>query len=416
MAYDVSVIGNMQVSASGLRNFARKCINSCNSRVSIMANPCITGVYDLSRILYENNPHVYLNPTEKLHMGEYVKEGDTVATVFGSGDFALDAVCHGAKKVVGFDINQIQYPIGALKIIAMGVLEPEEFYNFFSAPGSNLYLEREVYEKIKNDFPDNIVYMFWDKMIRQFELDKNNVSKEPLYSAFKYYISLLNNGTSSDKEREALEEFKNIFGVVGDGERFDSIIYYALAMRRKGFVCSSKIANLMFGLFGFREDDSYLTNAELFNLTKQNLKDADISFLKSSLLELKTQLLATTSINKDFSLFDTIYLSNAPEYIDGHTFSRAISEELMPLLKDNGQIVYCCQAKNLSVLESGVSSAVPAILTRGYKNPFSNIQEYNDIVALRELRNRYSVSYDEVPTLSTLNGNGATDVYVKIKK
>lgn len=41
-----------------------------------MAKPYITGVYDLSKILYENNPHVYLNPTEKLRMGEYVKDGD----------------------------------------------------------------------------------------------------------------------------------------------------------------------------------------------------------------------------------------------------------------------------------------------------------------------------------------------------
>lgn len=416
MAYDVSVIGDMQVSASGLRNFARKCINECNSRVSIMANPYITGVYDLSRILYENNPHVYLNPTEKLRMGEYVKEGDAVATIFGSGDFALDAVCHGAKSVVGFDINQIQYPIGALKVIAMGVLEPEKFYNFFAAPGSDLYLDREVYEKIKNECPNNMVYMFWDKIIRQFELDKNNINKEPLYSAFKYYISLLNNGIKNDKEREAVAEFRNIFGLVGENERFDSVIYYALAMRRKGFICGSKIANLMFGLFGFKENDSYLTSDELFSLTKENLKDVDISFLKGSLLELKTQLLTATDIGKKFTGFDTIYLSNAPEYIDGKTFFRAVSEELMPLLKDEGQIVYCCQAKNLSVLETGVSSVVPVILSTGYKNPFSNIQEYNDIVALRELRNRYSVSYDEVPTLSTLNGTGKSDVYVKIKK
>lgn len=76
MAYDVFSIDKMQINASGLRKFARKCISESNSRVSIMAKPYITGVYDLSKILYENNPHVYLNPTEKLRMGEYVKDGD----------------------------------------------------------------------------------------------------------------------------------------------------------------------------------------------------------------------------------------------------------------------------------------------------------------------------------------------------
>lgn len=76
MAYDVFSIDKMQINASGLRKFARKCISESNSRVSIMAKPYITGVYDLSKILYENNPHVYLKPTEKLRMGEYVKDGD----------------------------------------------------------------------------------------------------------------------------------------------------------------------------------------------------------------------------------------------------------------------------------------------------------------------------------------------------
>lgn len=415
MAYDVFSIDNMQINASGLRKLARKCISESNSRVSIMANPCITGVCDLSKVLYENNPHVYLNPTEKLRMGEYVKEGDAVATVFGSGDFALDAVCHGAKQVVGFDINQIQYPIGALKAIAMGVLDSDEFYQFFSAPGSDLYLDRDIYEKIKRKIPDKMVYMFWDRIVKQFETDKNNVSREPMYSAFQYYISILNNGIKSDNEAEILNELKSIFGVVGESERFDTIVYYALAMRRKGFICSSKIANLMFGLFGFKVENSYLADEEMFSLTKANLASTDISFLKSSLLELKTQLLKS-NMDKNFLGFDTIYLSNAPEYIDGNTFSKAVTYELMPLLKNKGQIVYCCQAKNLKVLESGVSSAVPVILTWGHKNPFSNIQEYNDIVALRELREKYSISYDEVPTLSTLNGNGSSDVYVKIKK
>ena len=60
-----------------------------------------------------------------------VKDGDTIATVYGSGDFALDAVFHGAREVVGFDINEFQYPVGAFKTMSLEILSYSDYFTFF---------------------------------------------------------------------------------------------------------------------------------------------------------------------------------------------------------------------------------------------------------------------------------------------
>lgn len=62
---------------------------------------------------------------------KHVKSDGNVLCVASSGDHALWAILHGAKKVTTFDINILSYYYQALKIAAIRALTYEEFIKFF---------------------------------------------------------------------------------------------------------------------------------------------------------------------------------------------------------------------------------------------------------------------------------------------
>ena len=228
--------------------------------------------------LFEDSPHIYVNPTENLMLGNYVKDGDTVATVYGSGDFALDAVFHGAKEVVGFDINKFQYPVGAFKTAALKVLDYDDYFGFFSDTMSSSYLDKSVYGKIKLADPKNKFYKFWDPIINQYDKDKKSLSGNP---------------------------------IVGMGEF--SLFEIALTYSKIMGISYAKIPELIMGPQGVQTPGSYNENASSYEDTKEKLKSSNISFLKSSLLGFRRQLVLSKYLGSNFSGFDTIYLSNVPE-------------------------------------------------------------------------------------------------------
>ena len=104
---------------------------------------------DFSKNYFEHNPHFYINPTEKLCMQALVGQGDKVATVLGSGDFALDAVYQGASRVDTFDINEYQEALASIKIASAGLMSYQDYMSFYSDPLSAKYLEPFLFKKVQ---------------------------------------------------------------------------------------------------------------------------------------------------------------------------------------------------------------------------------------------------------------------------
>ena len=162
---------------------------------------------------------------------------------------------------------------------------------------------------------------------------------------------------------------------------------------------------------GVQTPGSYNENASSYEDTKEKLKSSNISFLKSSLLGFRRQLVLSKYLDSDFSGFDTIYLSNVPEYIKGDAFVDTVQKQLMPLLKDDGSIVYCCQGRDPEILMGTASS-----LNLDNSTSVDAFQEKNDVMAFSILKNMYDVSFDTVSTLSDFNGPGKHDTFVKVMK
>ena len=373
--YDVSLVGNRQLSSSELEKMGRECISNYSQKRKVSIND-YENADKLSLSLFEDSPHIYVNPTENLMLGNYVKDGATIATVYGSGDFALDAVFHGAKEVVGFDINKFQYPVGAFKTMALEILSYSDYFTFFSDTRSSLYLDKSIYDKIKLNNPKNKFYKFWDPIINQYDKDKQVLRGDPMVG-------------------------------MGEFSLFEIALTYAKVMGIK----YAKIPELIMGPQGVQTPGSYNENAGSYEATGEKLKSSKISFLKSGLLGFRRQLVLSKYLNSDFSGFDTIYLSNVPEYIKGDAFVDAVKKQLMPLLKDDGSIVYCCQGRDPEVLNGSTSS-----LNLDNNLSVDAVREKNDVIAFDMLSKMYDVSCDTVQTLSDFNGPGNYDTFVKVLK
>ena len=103
-----------------------------------------------SEKIFDDSRVIYANPTEKLMIGDFVKEGDKFATVLSSGDFALDGVFHGAKEIATFDINKNQFLMAELKTKGVQKLSYDDFVAFFSDVSSDGYLSSEIYRKVNH--------------------------------------------------------------------------------------------------------------------------------------------------------------------------------------------------------------------------------------------------------------------------
>lgn len=373
--YDVFLVGNKQISSSELEKMGRECISNYSQKRKVSIND-YENADKLSVALFEDSPHIYVNPTENLVLGNYVKDGDTIATVYGSGDFALDAVFHGAREVVGFDINEFQYPVGAFKTMSLEILSYSDYFTFFSDTRSSLYLDKGIYNTIKLGNPKNKFYKFWDPIINQYDKDKQVLRGDPMVG-------------------------------MGEFSLFEIALTYAKVMGIK----YAKIPELIMGPQGVQTPGSYNENAGSYEATGEKLKSSKISFLKSSLLGFRRQLVLSKYLNSDFSGFDTIYLSNVPEYIKGNAFVDTVKKQLMPLLKDDGSIVYCCQGRDLEVLNGSTSS-----LNLDNNLSVDAVLEKNDVIAFDMLSKMYDVSCDTVQTLSDFNGPGNYDTFVKVMK
>lgn len=118
--------------------------------------------------------------------------------------------------------------------------------------------------------------------------------------------------------------------------------------------------------------------------------------------------------------FQSIYLSNVPEFINGEIFARTVSKQLMPLLNDGGCIAYCCQGTSIDFLNMADGQLNNLKNQLAVASPvFENLvaqQLLNSIEGLRLIKNDFNVDFYEVPTFCEGNGISDKDTYIYVKK
>lgn len=391
-------------SKKGARKIARHIINNYDRGFSVNRNVCFSS--NLTKSIFEGSPHIYLNPTENLVIGNYIKQGDDVATVFSSGDFMLEAAHHGANSVVGFDINNSQYFIGMLKVLALQVLDYNDYYDFFSNPSSNKFLSPEIYRKIKSSCPKLSIFDFWDVLMKQRSREIKLMKKSKFYSIIEMMddldcspMGMLFKNMVPDEMISLLDDFSeyNFYNT-----------YLELTSR-----CSSKIFHSIQGENGFKHSGSYIECEDSYLDTRSKLDRVKLDFYKADLVRFREVL-------GDKEKFDLIYLSNIPDYLSGNVLLNSIGEHLIPLLKDNGSIIYCNQSVSEDDLDNCSMMDVIDLRSRDDLNPdviISNVSRANAIEGYLALSSRYDISIDMVDSISDMNViDNPKDVYVKVKK
>lgn len=143
-----------------------------------------------------------------------------ILSVCGSGDNYLSFLLNGAKDVVNFDINGLTEYYLILKIIAVLILNPDEFKEFFifgkdkmkgSTFGRTGFFDEKLYSKIQSYLPKNI-RIYWDILYRNIpediQSDTMKVFKIHYISSIIENIPYLDNENYS-KLRGILEKRKS---------------------------------------------------------------------------------------------------------------------------------------------------------------------------------------------------------------
>lgn len=259
---------------------------------------------------YVDNPHIFINSSDRVKfcVEKTVNKGDSVLTVASSGDYLLESVYNGAKRIVSYDINANQYYATCLKVWAVQVLSYEEYLKLFTSYHTNdiCYLNPDVIRRVISHFKEEPAYMFWLRFAEareeEIKLFKNFMT-EPIFQmmygdkqmgmvefAFNYY-------TGPD-------EFPNVCQAVRMIEAPEAEI----------------------GAYG------YLTDEKAYNKLKERIGGADLSFINSDVCQIKD------SLDQD-EKFDAIFLSNIPFYLSGDTFVSVVNQ-LLSLLNESGTISY----------------------------------------------------------------------------
>ena len=381
MSAKIEILGDKNLTADIAIEDAQSAID--NSRIHANVSPYNGDNIQLSTILFKDRNQFYFNPTEELSMGNYVNKGSSVLTVLSSGDFPLDSIYHGAKDIITFDINKYQYYIAMLKYLAITKLSYEEYYSFFCDISSNDYLSLKIYKKIISGNKKNPVLTFWDTFMTQRDLDMQNIRNNTQYLLAKYL--------SQDTLTPAMFDYN----------------------RKINDLPITATTELILSENGEKTPNSFLENEASYNLTKREIEKSETSFIKSDLIDLKNNLINA----KNFPLpyFDTIYLSNIQEYLNPTVFKQAIDEQLMPMLKPDGSIVFCCQgitADTLAITSQDKAMAMRRKVLYTY-NDLSSLVSSNDILAYQMLiASNYDVSTTSLLSLT----QNYEDTIVQLKK
>ncbi len=403
----------------------RNLSNSLDDNLTRSANEVCDGiesVFDKKSVnmcgdLFDSGKVFYLNSNEELRMGRVVKPGSNTATVLGSGDFVIDSIYNGINDITCFDINKYQYYLASLKIKSLQNMSYDEYCSFFSDKGkTGKLLDILFYEKLKrNSSYDPSLYTFMDVLIKRFNQAKLKIREEimnnPLYALIQDLKSL---------DDPALEEFVEKLKSSIDNDENNLFLNYIFTMFGRGYD-SPEVLHLFHGTSMVKSPESYVENEKNYNITKDMVKDSNIKFVSCDISKFKDVLKEKGCLDSSFKGFQSIYLSNIPEYMRGDYFVNNVIDNLMDILTDDGIIVYCCQGVTGKDLKTGKSAVFDIISNPEYSlqdsNPFNRIRLVNDVCGYQLLEKRnYDVSMDEADSLSVANGYRDKDTFVYVKK
>ena len=214
-----------------------------------------------------------------------------------------------------------------------------------------------------------------------------------------------------------LKEMINKMGISLDEDVTDLCLNYVFS--RYGFSYESpEVLQLMHGLMSHKGHNNYLNSEETYDKAKSLVGDAEIKFVNCDVSNLKEKLKEVGCMNSSFDGFQSIYLSNIPEYMSGVHFRGIVDRELMDLLSDDGIIAYCCQGISSKTLRDGKSlldsDEIEDFIAD--RNVLNVAQHKNNIEGYSLLKDKYDVSLDEVNSLSESNGFEDKDTFVYVKK
>lgn len=370
--------------------------------------------------LFDSGKVFYLNPTEELRMGDFVKKGSRIATVLGSGDFAIDSIYHGVKNVTCFDINKYQYFPASLKIKALQYMNYEDYCNFFCDNKVDIkLLNMDMYEKIKDISENNeILYTFMDIIVKRFNEAKNRIKEDIINDPFYSIIHnmYVDNNTDSSRIKKFVEKFDECL-IDNTSELYLSFLFSVFGI---GYA-PPEVISLFHGLETFKRKNSYLENECSFNDTKELISNSKIDFVNCDVSKLESILKNKGYVDSSFRGFQSIYLSNIPEYMRGDYFVNNVICKLMNLLEDDGIIVYCCQGVTKDDLHIGKSAVFDIINDPDNyiadRNPLNRIRLVNDICGYELLKQGdFDISLNEAESLCVDNGYHDKDTFIYIKK
>lgn len=276
-----------------------------------LANANSRKMMDFQGEFFRKNPHFYINGSDNviLPVSRTVKEGDTVLAVGASGDYMLDSILYGAKEVVNFDINSIQYYVCCLKLWAIQVLDYKEFIEFFTNfRTSSSYLDYKVFDRIIAPFENEPAYPFWKRFARQRRIE--NVAARQIINEMGPMIRMMAPVGTTNQEMLYV-----ICTNVGPNMMPDKFS----AMRLINVPDAQK------DCFG------YLSTEENYYKTRERLQNVKLSFVTAGVDELRDKLGSDKK-------FDAVFLSNIPYYLKTDMIVSSINDQLMPMLNEDGVI------------------------------------------------------------------------------
>ena len=284
----------------------------------------------------------------------------------------------------------------------------EEFCSFFSDEYVNSLLSKDVYEKkVKGIGIDEDVSSFMnviiDKYIDAKRYVRKNIKKDPLYLVLNDLIG---------EDYDDLELERILSKMLNSFENMTDLDFNKLFCKLGFFYKQPELFRVLRGLNVVRYSGSYLENEDNYNNTKDLISNCKISFINTDVNNLKYKLKRLGYLDSDFKGFDSIYLSNIPEYMNGSFLVHTIENDLIDLLADDGVIVYSC----LGVSNDRLTNSSCGDFDVSCDNPLVLIRLINDINGYSLLKDKYNVNTIESNYKSLNNGYEDKDTFVFVKK
>ena len=363
-----------------------------------LANANTRKLMDFKGEYFRRNPHIYTNGSDNvvLPVSKVVEEGDTVLAVGASGDYMLDSILYGAKEVVNYDINAIQYYVCCLKVWALQVLDYQEFIDFFTNYKSKTYLNYKVLDRIIAPFEKEAAYSYWKRFSRQRRIE--GVAASQIINEMGPMLQMFSGINATDEELSYVICTK--IGPDMMPEKFSAMRLVNVPDARKD-------------CFG------YLSSKENYYKTRELLSDVKLSFVTAGLDELKDK------IGKD-KKFDVMFLSNIPYYLTTDIFVGSVNEQLLPLLKEDGVISFYHQGMRMRWFSQRLNDRkfkLQRVIGRDYDKEGTHYQmnmvATNNVVEAHAMlvASGLEVGMEEIPTYGGATGvNVETDIISTIRR